>query len=230
MATIITISGATRFYISGTGDLVEAHNASVTNLNNELVTKLPLAGGTMQGDVNMDSHKITNLPAPVDNADAARKVDLDGKVNNTGNETIAGVKTFSSAPVVPAATWGRADMKAGRRVVLIPGMIVTGTSNMTFGNAAVASGQGLPMLRAGIITGMTVIDASLNVVSDTQVYVATGTAADGRFAAGDRLYINRNISTGVTVAKINGTTVTNLSQTSSATDDLVVMLEVEFDD
>lgn len=75
MATIITISSATRFYNSGSGDLVEAHNTSVTNLNAELITKLPLAGGTMTGDVNMDGHKITNLPAPVNNSDAARKQD-----------------------------------------------------------------------------------------------------------------------------------------------------------
>ena len=31
---------------------------------------------------------------------------LDGKVNDTGNETIAGIKTFSSSPIVPTATAG----------------------------------------------------------------------------------------------------------------------------
>lgn len=34
---------------------------------------------------------------------------LDGKVNDTGNETIAGVKTFSSAPLVPDNSWAIAD-------------------------------------------------------------------------------------------------------------------------
>jgi hypothetical protein len=38
--------------------------------------------------------KVTGLPAAIA-----------GKVNNTGNETIAGIKTFSSAPVVPAAAF-----------------------------------------------------------------------------------------------------------------------------
>jgi hypothetical protein len=33
---------------------------------------------------------------------------LNGKVNNTGNEVIAGIKTFSSAPVVPADAYGAA--------------------------------------------------------------------------------------------------------------------------
>ncbi|GAI38011.1 unnamed protein product, partial [marine sediment metagenome] len=37
---------------------------------------LPLQGGTMQGDIDMGSHKISNLPAPVENNDAARKIDL----------------------------------------------------------------------------------------------------------------------------------------------------------
>lgn len=34
---------------------------------------LSKAGGTMHGAINMDGNKITNLPAPVDNADAATK-------------------------------------------------------------------------------------------------------------------------------------------------------------
>jgi len=37
---------------------------------------LPLAGGTMQGIIDMDANRITNLPAPVDNNDPARKIDL----------------------------------------------------------------------------------------------------------------------------------------------------------
>jgi hypothetical protein len=37
---------------------------------------LPLAGGTMQGDIAMASHKITSLPAPTANEEPARKLEL----------------------------------------------------------------------------------------------------------------------------------------------------------
>jgi len=37
---------------------------------------LPLAGGTMQGDVDFDGHKILNLPAPTADEEPTRKVDL----------------------------------------------------------------------------------------------------------------------------------------------------------
>lgn len=42
---------------------------------------LPLQGGTMAGDINMDSNRILNLPSPVDPLEPARLVDLVG-VNN----------------------------------------------------------------------------------------------------------------------------------------------------
>ena len=38
---------------------------------------LLLAGGTMSGAIAMGTHKITGLDAPIANADAARKVDVD---------------------------------------------------------------------------------------------------------------------------------------------------------
>lgn len=38
---------------------------------------LPLAGGTMTGDINMGGKKLTNLAAPVSAGDAARKTDVD---------------------------------------------------------------------------------------------------------------------------------------------------------
>jgi len=34
------------------------------------------------------------------------QTELDGKVNDTGNETIAGIKTFSSDPIIPDEAYG----------------------------------------------------------------------------------------------------------------------------
>lgn len=38
---------------------------------------LLLAGGTMSGAIDMDSNRVLNLPAPSDNAEPARKLDVD---------------------------------------------------------------------------------------------------------------------------------------------------------
>jgi len=45
-------------------------------------TKLPLAGGTMTGDIDMGTKKITNLPAPAADADAATKAYVDTQITS----------------------------------------------------------------------------------------------------------------------------------------------------
>ena len=56
------------------------------------------------------------VPAPANNTDAATKKYVDDAdaldVHLTGNQTVSGVKTFSSSPVVPTVTTGTADTKA----------------------------------------------------------------------------------------------------------------------
>ena len=50
---------------------------------------LKLAGGTLTGAVDMGGNAVTNLPAPVNDGDAARKADVEAVANNltahTGN-------------------------------------------------------------------------------------------------------------------------------------------------
>ena len=48
-----------------------------TTVTNSIAAKLPLAGGTMTGDINLDSNSLTNLAAPSNNNDAARKAYVD---------------------------------------------------------------------------------------------------------------------------------------------------------
>ena len=69
--------------------------------------KAPINNPTFTGTVGGITKAMVGL-GNVDNTSDANKpistatqTALNGKVNNTGNETIAGVKTFSSAPVVP---------------------------------------------------------------------------------------------------------------------------------
>ena len=48
-----------------------------TTVTNSIAAKLPLAGGTMTGDINLNSNSLTNLAAPSNNNDAARKAYVD---------------------------------------------------------------------------------------------------------------------------------------------------------
>ena len=66
------------------GDVISASdiNAIATQVNtNETAIsgKLPLAGGTMSGAINMGSNKITNLATPTANSDGATKNYVDTK-------------------------------------------------------------------------------------------------------------------------------------------------------
>lgn len=49
--------------VDGFGPALEDLNTRVETLEGE-AAGLPLAGGTMTGDINMDSNQITNLPSP----------------------------------------------------------------------------------------------------------------------------------------------------------------------
>jgi len=51
----------------------------VKGILNMFVYYLPLAGGTMTGNINMNNKKIVNLPLPVANNDAVNKVYVDDK-------------------------------------------------------------------------------------------------------------------------------------------------------
>ena len=63
-----------------------------------------------------DLRAPVTVPTPSNNTDAATKKYVDDQdaldVHLTGNQTVAGVKTFSSSPVVPTVATGTADTKA----------------------------------------------------------------------------------------------------------------------
>lgn len=79
---------------------------------------LDKAGGTMTGDINMGSNKITNLPAPIDNTEPARKMDLADYLPLTGGTLsghliLTGKNVYcSNDPAAPASAvnWGTALM------------------------------------------------------------------------------------------------------------------------
>jgi len=78
----------------------------ITGFQSQLNTKLDKAGGTMTGDVNMNSNYIDGLPEPIDDFQPVRKVDLSDTLDqllptlvdlNT-EQTITAKKIFSTVP------------------------------------------------------------------------------------------------------------------------------------
>lgn len=91
---------------------------------------LPLTGGTMAGDINMDGNSITGLPSPTDTSDASTKAyaDIDGienvkkrgavgngVANDTTAFTNAGANAFVptgtyAVTAIPPGLWGMGDV------------------------------------------------------------------------------------------------------------------------
>ena len=93
-ASTITSSNLTsnRVTISDNGGKIGISDITTTELNyldnvtsniqTQLNNKLSLSGGTMTGDINLGTHKITNLGTPTSNTDAATKSYVDTAVAN----------------------------------------------------------------------------------------------------------------------------------------------------
>lgn len=84
-----------------------------TALETAVNGKLDLDGSSVPtADISMGSHKLTNVATPSASGDVATKGYVDSAdtalaatcVKLSGNQTIAGTKTFSSSPVIPAPT------------------------------------------------------------------------------------------------------------------------------
>lgn len=75
-------------------DIATASNAVLTASKTYADTKLPKAGGTMTGAINMGSKKITNLATPTSNADASTKQYVD---NTVSSATAACIKDVSGS-------------------------------------------------------------------------------------------------------------------------------------
>ena len=89
--------------------------------------KLPLAGGTMLGSINMNSNRVINLPEPVTGTEAARKLELDevvadqSDVNGDRSGVITTAGTGASYTVTTQAVIG----------TLIDGMTLTARFHAT---------------------------------------------------------------------------------------------------
>ena len=68
-----------------------------TTITTALATKLPLAGGTMTGAIDMGSNKITTTYTPTDNADLTTKTYVDGILGSATSAATSATAAASSA-------------------------------------------------------------------------------------------------------------------------------------
>ena len=87
---------------------------------------LPTAGGTMTGPIAMGSNKITGLAAPTENADAARKQDVDAKANIAS-------PTFTGTPKAPSSATDYTTARIRN--------IRASTTDLTAGSSSLNSGE-----------------------------------------------------------------------------------------
>lgn len=100
---------------------------------------LPLAGGTMSGNINMDGNKVTNLPTPSANADAVPKSYADDLL--TGYRTAAAQDVIDAAQDTDIASRAKADEI---------GIVITGARP----SMVVSAGQYV-IIRGSTISGVT---------------------------------------------------------------------------
>lgn len=94
------------------------------------------------------------------------------------------------------------------------------------GNMITTAAIGVPMPRAGCVTGLSVTDAVGNVASDTAAYNVAGA---NHFAAGSKITVQDD-GTGILYVKVNGSSLADpISGTATEVSSLVTV-EIELDD
>lgn len=84
--------------ITNMGDPTSAQDATTkTYVDTADALALPLAGGTMSGDIAMGTNKVTGLGSPSDSADAATKGFVDSNFLDLSGGTMTGDITMSNA-------------------------------------------------------------------------------------------------------------------------------------
>jgi hypothetical protein len=112
------VTSAIQTQLNGKAATSHTHPQSdVTNLVSDLALKAPLASPALTGNPTAPTQSAGNNSTRIAttayaDAIAALKADDNAVVKLTGDQTVAGVKTFSSSPVVPTPT---TDMQAATK-------------------------------------------------------------------------------------------------------------------
>jgi hypothetical protein len=91
---------------------------------------LPLAGGTMSGNINMDGNRVQNLPTPSANGDAVTKSYADG--------LLTGYRTASAQDVIDASK--QDTLVSGTNIKTVGGQSLLGSGDIDVGGALYFTG------------------------------------------------------------------------------------------
>ena len=157
-------------YIDGAGNLkaadaaLDAAIAAVSVVADAAVEK---AGDTMAGTLNMSNNRITNLPSPVDDADAATKAYVDA--NSQGLDVKSSVRV---------ATTGNVDLSSAlANGSTVDGVTLSSGDRILVKNQTDASENGIYVAQAsGAAVRATDFDSDPEVTSGAFTFVEEGTA------------------------------------------------------
>lgn len=109
---------------------------SQTWISSRVLSETPGNGQIPLSTPGLDGGRLKANPA-IDNDDLVPLGQLEGMLGNyvtlTGNQTVAGVKTFSSSPIVPTATTTTQAVNKGQMDTALNAYVNAGTSNTTGG-------------------------------------------------------------------------------------------------
>ena len=205
----------TKFYVDQADAALDAR-LDALELNGPY---LPLAGGTMSGAIDMDSNRITNLPAPVDPDDAARLSSLDAYLPLAGGTITGGLVVQQGLLVNSGISMGGTTGQAG---VISNVLRVQGRANETFvlqwllgGNFEVRDPNANPILS---LTG-SLMTSAVQLNMSNQKIVSLATPTDPADAA-TKQYVDDNSGGGggVPSGGIRGDEIVKLSGTDGDAD------------
>jgi len=206
----------------GNNSAVTANTAKVS-FDSTSSTRLANTSGTNTGDqslttyqlkpsegafVDGDKTKLDGIEALADVTDATN-VASSGGVLNTGNETIAGIKTFSSSPIVPAPT---TDLQAS-------------TKKYVDDNSGDVTKVGTPVdNQVGVWTGDGTIEGTSGLTYDGSSLAVSGTVDSTAFVTDSASFFGSNITS------LTGQELIKLSSTASAVNEITIKNNIASND
>lgn len=134
-------------------------------------TYLPLAGGTMEGTIDMDSNVITGLPSPTNPSDAVNKAYVDAITAPVG--AVGTIQRSNGTNWVPSTSTFADTYSVNNLLYASSANTVTGLATANSG-VLVTSAGGVPSIATDIPTAVTIGGAYIYRVGGTDVAVSDG--------------------------------------------------------
>ena len=198
----------------------------IATVEGSVSAALPLAGGTMQGNILMDSHKITGLPTPTENSDVATKQYVDEHtptgdyVSKTGDTmsgsleiTVNEKTTTVGGGTVEAGSVSVGEVE-GASAATVNGIAVTGDlALVTSGSVNLTTPEGEAVVIKNAANPTAAQDVATKNYVDTKagnyLPLAGGTMGDGaRIQPTNQLLIGDSASNQIAITQGGGIAIT----------------------